>query len=1181
MSKTSKALLTILFLIVLIMTQFLPITAEVHGDSPTAVITAASTNSITFEVKVPVDEIFVEIIQTQNEAFSNLHLPGFSKMSQAGAPQLPFLTEVLGVPFDSEISVSVTPGKTTRRKLSDPILPVTSENVEWSLESLTAGTWGEPVVMTSIEPDPEIYKNKTIFPGVLGKVSNDAVLRSQRLVSIALYPIQFDPLSNELVMYDRLIVTVEIMGVTNDEKGVVRVEAPVFERFFRDNLLNYEQAKTWRENSSFTPVDGFSAVQAPWSPPNPGWRIKVREAGFCKVTFPELIAAGVPIESIDIDTLQIFHMGHEIAIKVIPGEAVVFYGESIDSKYSADNVYWLTYGDDTGLRMQLVDGTPTGAPVPMSYTSSEHLEEDYLYRSKVPGADEVDRFMWGYVRRNNASVTPWSHSFTLEDYLDGDLVMNISLIGYLEVVTVNPDHRAGISINDTQIADVTWDGFSPLQVELVIPEASLLPGENTLDITALPTGVSGDLFFIDWLDIEYKRTFESESGHLDFSLETTGDWQFVLTDFTSDAIDVYDISSALTPKSIENVQVTGESAPYSAVFHDQILSAKDFFALDQNSYLSAYSIEMDTPSELFSELNDADYLMISHQDFLSAAAALQAQKTAQGLRTDLIDVQDIYDEFGYGIEDPNAIRSFIAHAYEHWVEPAPAYVLLIGDGHFDPKNNLGYGRTSFVPPYLANCDPTIGETAADNRYVSIIGDDELPDLMLGRLAVNTESEALSIITKIIAYESDPPDGDWKRQILAVTDNLDTAHFPLISESLLQDYFPSEPFDATKVYWLWTHTVLSEAKADIQNALNEGRFLVNFIGHAYYSGWTDEGLFTTNDIANLEPQDKLSVILAMTCLEGYFVSPYLYSSGWEAMGEVITRTEGKGAVASWSPTGWGSVYGHDALDRGFFKAIYQDGVGILSSATNSGILNLWASGNNLDLLDTFLLFGDPALQMRLSLTAVRDNYTVDEDDVLTVGADVGVLNNDINPDNETLTVIPVDDVAKGVLVLNTDGSFVYTPDPDYYGSDSFSYKVSNGVIDSNTVSVQIYVNPVNDPPIAEDQVVSTIINTPVEIELTAIDDESGGSSNYQANVSNSTTLGNRIEADLIFELLTQTTHGTLSGDLPFLVYTPDPSYVGMDQLTFKVNDGQFDSNTATVTILIIQPYSVFLPQISRP
>ena len=105
MSKTSKALLTILFLIVLIMTQFLPITAEVHGDSPTAVITAASTNSITFEVKVPVDEIFVEIIQTQNEAFSNLHLPGFSKMSQAGAPQLPFLTEVLGVPFDSEISV--------------------------------------------------------------------------------------------------------------------------------------------------------------------------------------------------------------------------------------------------------------------------------------------------------------------------------------------------------------------------------------------------------------------------------------------------------------------------------------------------------------------------------------------------------------------------------------------------------------------------------------------------------------------------------------------------------------------------------------------------------------------------------------------------------------------------------------------------------------------------------------------------------------------------------------------------------------------------------------------------------------------------------------------------------------------------------------------------------------------
>ena len=1181
MSKSTKFFMTVLLLIILILSQFSPVMVKAGAEPPKVAITSATSDSITFEVGVPLNEMVIETARIHDQTYANIRLPGFSTMSQAGAPQLPFLTEVLGVPFESEIHVSVVPGSIIRRSLSDPVLPVTSESVGWNLNSLTAGSWDKPIVANSIEQDPEVYKSDNVFPGDLSKITNDAVLRSQRLVSIALYPIQYDPVSNELIIYDRLEVTVKILGGNLGKQSTVRAETPVYEKFFQDNLLNYVQAKAWREDKPDELTDGGTVNQTPWSPPDPGWRIKVHEAGFYKVTFTELSAAGIPIESIDINTLKMFHLGEEIAIMVIPDAAIVFYGESIKNKYTDENVYWLTYGGEPGLRMQSIDGSPTGDPVPAAYSSQQHLEQDRLYRSKVPGIDDLDRFLWGYVYRNDATIYPWSFDFSLEDYNEGDLSMTLSLIGYLQVVSLNPDHHAGIAINGTRIADITWDGFSPFQVELQIPEALLLPGANNLEVTALTTGYSQDLFFIDWLDIGYRRTFTSESGRLDFSYATPGDWQFELTDFVIDAIDVYDVSNALAPISIDNIQITGENAHYSAEFHDQIESVKKYIALDQNSYLTVDFIETDIPSDLFSASNGADYLMISHHDFLAAASALQNQKTAQGLRTELIDVQDIYDEFGYGIEDVYAIRNFIAFAYENWLPPSPAYVLLIGDGHFDPKNNLGYGRTSFIPPFLAHCDPEIGETAADNRYVSIIGDDELPDLMLGRLSVNTVSEAQSIINKIIAYETNPPKGDWKRQILAVTDNLDIAHYPLISESLLQDYFPSEPFEATKVYWQWTHNVLSEARADIQNAFNEGKLLVNYIGHGYYSGWADEDLFTTRDIPNLQPQDKLPVILAMTCMEGYFISPYLYSSGWEAMGEVITRTAGKGAVASWSPTGWGSVYGHDFLDRGFFKAVYQDGTSILSGAVSSGILNLWATGNNLDLLDTYLLFGDPAMQLNLSMTAVRDNYSVFKGEVLSVSADQGVLANDINPDNDPLTVILVNDVGEGSLNLNEDGSFVYTPNYDYEGQDSFSYKVNDGAIDSNTVTVQINVKLINHPPVAEDQVVTTLMDTPVAIELRATDDGVGGPGHFQVAVQNSHAANQDINAELVFELLTQPAHGTLSGDLPFLVYTPEPSYAGMDQFTFKANDGEFDSNIARVTIYINQPVYIFLPIINKP
>ena len=103
---------------------------------------------------------------------------------------------------------------------------------------------------------------------------------------------------------------------------------------------------------------------------------------------------------------------------------------------------------------------------------------------------------------------------------------------------------------------------------------------------------------------------------------------------------------------------------------------------------------------------------------------------------------------------------------------------------------------------------------------------------------------------------------------------------------------------------------------------------------------------------------------MTCYDGYYQYPYLPADGWDATAEVVTRADGKGAVASWSPTGLGLFTGHDYLDRGFFQALFyhEHGLPTLGEATTAGKLRLWATGHNLDLLDTYLLFGDPGTVM---------------------------------------------------------------------------------------------------------------------------------------------------------------------------------------------------------------------------
>ncbi len=129
-------------------------------------------------------------------------------------------------------------------------------------------------------------------------------------------------------------------------------------------------------------------------------------------------------------------------------------------------------------------------------------------------------------------------------------------------------------------------------------------------------------------------------------------------------------------------------------------------------------------------------------------------------------MQDIYDEFSGGQVAAEAIRSFLAYAYSNWQPPAPAYVLLLGDGTFDPRgycaspvpvrNSSPPPNSTLIPPYLAAVDPWLGETAADNRFVALDRGSSLPWLAIGRLPANDAAEAQAMVDKILAYEANLP-----------------------------------------------------------------------------------------------------------------------------------------------------------------------------------------------------------------------------------------------------------------------------------------------------------------------------------------------------------------------------------------------------------------------------------------
>ena len=184
-------------------------------------------------------------------------------------------------------------------------------------------------------------------------------------------------------------------------------------------------------------------------------------------------------------------------------------------------------------------------------------------------------------------------------------------------------------------------------------------------------------------------------------------------------------------------------------------------------------------------------------------------------------------------------------------------------------------------------------------------------------------------------------------------------------------------------------------------------------------------------------------------------------------------------------------------------------------------------------------------------ANKDAYAIPEGVSRFYTANIGVLVNDTDPDSPGLTAVLVSKPTRGVLVLNSDGSFRYTHNGGETTEDIFTYKANDGAADSNTVEVHINVTPVNDPPVAKDDTYR------VASSGTVTPDASSG------------VLANDFDAEknpLTVSLVGTVSNGTLTlnGNGSFS-YTHNGSLTTTDSFSYKANDGESDSNIATVTI----------------
>jgi len=207
------------------------------------------------------------------------------------------------------------------------------------------------------------------------------------------------------------------------------------------------------------------------------------------------------------------------------------------------------------------------------------------------------------------------------------------------------------------------------------------------------------------------------------------------------------------------------------------------------------------------------------------------------------------------------------------------------------------------------------------------------------------------------------------------------------------------------------------------------------------------------------------------------------------------------------------------------------------------------------------FGNLSNTAGVTITVVQVNrapvasdvaYEVDQDATLVVDAADGVLKNDTDPDGDALTAILETDAEHGTLALEADGGFTYAPDEGYEGLDTFTYRASDGELESEIATVTITVTAV------------TLTAVP-----TAVDDNYRTTRNTVLTVAAPGVLANDLEGDgtpLSADLATAARHGTLSLDADGGIrYTPARGFVGRDDFTYRAVDATNASDPATVSI----------------
>lgn len=1063
-------------------------------------------------IEFATDDFSIEDVVHGGESFSRVTAPGYAWTTEPGLPRLPMDGVLVGVPFGAAVSLDVVSADV------EGLGPALVEPAPF--ERVSSDT-DFPVAYQEFDPNDEFYSGTGAHPQNVAELGFDSRLRHQRVVQILFYPFRFSANTGDLALRRRIVVRLRVSSPRRVEglRPVVAHE-PEWEGVYGTTIVNYEQAKKWR----MRPEPRRAHLRGDLRRDDEAYRLVVGETGTYRLAFADLAAEGLS-GALAVDDVAIYQRSFDdsqedpfvetpVPIVVVDADEdgefdgsdyLIFYAQSFEdqfvlegyeNRYAVDNVYWFGWGDGVAARMDSRPGwhSASGLSAPVSYRDTLRFEED-VYFYAVPASDVLDIYHWTSTTDNgDVYELPFS-VFDIDPA--GDIVLRARYQG-----VENTNHVIDLSIvngasqeNDVghfQFSGTSVDMDSHIFVSSPIPASYLTEGPNELKAVGSGGISSRSGANLDWFDLGYQRYYVAQEGRLAFTNGgETGMSEFEVAGFDSDDVMLFDVSDPGAPVVLElgeeNIEPDGGGG-YRLVFQDSVeQDFERYEGCDSGSCYSVSSIERREPANLYAD--EADFIVVSYEGFSAGVRPLIDRRRSQGFVVAHAEIGEVYDEFGGGHVSPEAIRSYFNYAYGEWARQ-PQFALLVGDASEDTRNILSTSQQNFVPTIMFRIDDQHNMAASDQWYTSTDGPPYLPQMFIGRLSASGTSELGVIVSKIVAYEQHPATAPWRKNVLAIADDLWSyrtiespyslkpweSEFTDVSVAVAERVAASPAGLDTTMMMLRRHTDphhYPETSGDIGYAvetvmwvrehvtpvllsmMGESAALVTFEGHGNRTQLTHEQLLmassgSTNDIGDINNGGRPFIFLGFSCeLSRFHDSREGGTNGIDCvMEQMLFREEDAGAVATFACSGIAflgpNAVFHDRIFQALLTKPTPDGPAsdifwprwTLGGLLARGSVLYYESQGHPSKPPSYILLGDPTMHLEMSPPGVA----VTIDGTPFTSGDILQSPGPQQPVEIVASIVDELEIDRGsITIVETDTGVV---DPSFYTLEAVGDTVTN-------------------------------------------------------------------------------------------------------------------------------------------